>query len=62
MDFVRLATTKNPSLIDPPVDDRMLPLKDLALKSTKGSGVATRRAICSRPSSTEEEEECKGKR
>ena len=41
MDLVRLATTKNPSLMDPPVDDRMFPLKDLALKSTKGSGVAT---------------------
>ena len=41
MDLVWLASTKNPSLIDPPVDDHMLPLKDLALKSTKGSGVAT---------------------
>ena len=41
MDLVRLATAKKPSLMDPPVDDRVLPLKDLALKSTNGSGVAT---------------------
>ena len=41
MDLVRLATAKNPSLMDPPVDDLMLPLKDFSLKSTKSSGVAT---------------------
>ena len=41
MDLVRLATTKKPSLIDPPVDDLPLSSKVLPTESPKNPGVAT---------------------